>query len=138
VSARTELLVVFSALSCVFCTLAIACSSSGGGGNRTFKSGNHSCTQNDVIGPVSCDNGTSPTNTCTNGASACWIEGTTAMGGYDGGQPVGQETAALCAACCSGNTAVAAAGSCTSIACTTVNDCPLESTMCTSGYCSPQ
>jgi hypothetical protein len=84
-----------------------------------------SCSVEDAA-HVTCDEAPAPTAGCAGGAAPCFTLGTTGDAAGPG---------AICASCCSGDTAIAAAGDCSNIACTTENDCPKVYGRCVSGQC---
>ncbi len=100
---------------------------------KTFKAGTHTCTEAEPGPPPSCES--AAPGSCTAPATACWVIGITALGGYDAGTPLGPQVSALCPGCCNGNNATASANTCIPITCSTANDCPIESPGCTNGYC---
>ncbi len=114
--------------------LSTACSDSHSGPSpRTFKAGAHTCTEAEPGPPPTCES--SAPGPCGAPATACWVLGITALGGYDAGAPIGPQVAALCPGCCNGNNAGAQADTCIGIVCSTASDCPIESSGCTGGYC---
>ena len=103
---------------------------------RTLKAASHTCTEKEPGPPLTCE--TAAPGPCNAPATACWIIGNAYPQGFnDAGSPVGPSVGAVCPGCCNGMNASATAVSCIPIACTTANDCPIESSTCTQGYCSP-
>lgn len=112
--------------------LLAACSSSSSDGQTVKDQAGRTCT----IPPsgsltISCDATPMPKMACTGGASACFVKGVAPTGGGVG-TPA---QSAVCAGCCSGNSASSNGADCSPIVCKTVDDCPHGDKKCENGTC---
>jgi hypothetical protein len=108
--------------------LAVACSS-GGSGKTVKDQAGRTCTVPDTGLTLSCDKTPMPMNGCSGGSTPCFVQGVASSTTSTIGP------SAVCAACCSGNSATSGANDCSQITCTALNDCPQGSTKCESGGC---
>jgi hypothetical protein len=118
---------VGSALLLLF--VVSACSSDGSGKTVKDKAG-RTCTIPSSGHDFTCDQAPQPVGGCSAGATACFVQGLD-----DTTTPTHIGAAAVCAACCTGNSSSSGPGDCSAIVCTTVDDCPYGSTQCNAGGC---
>jgi hypothetical protein len=111
--------------------LVLACGSSSQSGKSVKDTANRTCTIPDEGMTLSCDQPPKPGSACTGGASACFVQGV--MASSTGAAVIGP--AAVCAACCNGNTSTSGPNDCAQIVCHTVDDCPHGSSKCNNGGC---
>jgi hypothetical protein len=117
-------------LALTLMTALLACSSDDSGKTVKDQAG-RSCTIPDTGMTLSCDAKPQPKAACTNGATACFVQGVGDTG--TGAATIGPS--AVCAACCNGNQSTSTGGDCSPIVCKTVDDCPHGDTKCTNGQC---
>lgn len=123
-------------LACLIGSCLVACSSSSSDGNtgtgssasKTVKDKlGRTCTISQAAGPITCDQPPQPAAACKSGTTACFTLGTTS----DVGGP-----AAVCAGCCTSDTATSVRTDCSEIPCATPADCPANFARCvTEGVC---
>jgi hypothetical protein len=110
--------------------VTLACGSSSSSAGKTVKDqAGRTCTVPPTGLTISCD--PQPQKTCSGGASACFVTGVADTDA--GAATIGP--AAVCAACCSGNSSTSGPGDCSQIVCKTADDCPQASTKCNNGGC---
>jgi len=114
----------------VIAAMLSACGGDSSSGKQVKDQSGRTCTIPVTGMTLSCDATPQPQAGCSAGATACFVEG---VGDTGGAAVIGP--AAVCAACCKGNTSTSVGGDCSPIVCKTVDDCPHGSTKCENSAC---